>query len=261
VNDPSSTRGLAAGEVHLWVVFQDEASDPALLDRYRTLLTGEELAKVARFHFEKHRTQCLVTRALIRTVLSGYTGVDPRAWRFAAGEYGRPEIASPKKFRTLSFNIAHTDGLIVCACTSSGRVGVDAEHVRADKAPLNIADSYFSAAEVAELNAQPLAARHERFFYYWTLKESYIKAIGTGLSTPLNKFSFGIGGNGELRLSFDGLPDDPANWRCWLIKPDAGHVVAVCSERSQSQRMVAYRAVPLASAEPLRYELMSQSAD
>lgn len=249
-------------EVHLWVVFQDEANDPALLNRYRELMTEEERARGARFHFEKHRAQFAIARALVRTVLSGYSGVDPRDWRFAEGRYGRPEIASPAALAGLSFNLAHTEGLIVCACTTAGRAGVDAEHLRLDKDLLDIADRYFSPAEVASLRAQPRELRPERFFYYWTLKESYIKAIGTGLATPLDKFSFGIGPAGELSLAFDGLPDDPAIWRHWLLKPAPTHLVAISAERRApgSQRVDVRKVVPLAREERLECDVVARSA-
>lgn len=64
--------GGAAGEVHLWYVQPETIGDPALLDAYDGLLTPTERARNRRFVFERHRHQDLVTRALVRTVLSTY---------------------------------------------------------------------------------------------------------------------------------------------------------------------------------------------
>jgi 4'-phosphopantetheinyl transferase len=247
------------GDVHLWLVFEDEVESAAPLDDYRLLLTDEERAKEARFYFARDRRRYLVTRALIRTVLSGYSGVEPRAWRFATNDYGRPHVASPEGLGTLSFNLAHTAGLIACACAGSGAVGVDTEHIQRDTAPLDIADRYFSAAEVSELQASPPEQRAERFFHYWTLKESYIKAIGTGLSTPLDRFSFRLAPAGAIGLSFHkGLNDDPRRWRFWLLEPMRTHLVAVCAERAQ--RVIARKVVPLVSEQPCEYRTLAQSA-
>jgi 4'-phosphopantetheinyl transferase len=248
-------------DVHLWLVFEAELDrGPPLDAQYRSLLTDEERAKEARFYFARDRRRYLVTRALIRTLLSGYAGdVDPRDWRFATNEYGRPHVATPDALGALSFNLAHTAGLIVCACTSAGAIGVDAEHVQRDKSHVEIADRYFSAAEVSELQASPPEQRAERFFYYWTLKESYIKAIGTGLSTPLDRFSFNLARSGSIGLSFhEGLDDDPRRWRFWLLEPVQTHLVAVCAERAQ--RIVARKVVPLVGEQDCEYRLLAQSS-
>jgi 4'-phosphopantetheinyl transferase len=247
-------------EIQLCLVRQSEADCADLLETYRELVTQEEYLKATRFRFDEHRNQYLITRALIRTVLSGYSGIDPRAWRFATNAYGRPHIEIPDVLGGLSFNIAHTAGLIVCACTAAARVGVDAEIVRLAKAPLEVADRYFSPTEVAELRALPLAAQPERFFQYWTLKESYIKATGKGLSTPLDQFTFRLEQAGCIELSFgSGLNDDPQRWRSWLLEPIAGYLVALTVERGP-QRIVARKVVPLRDEEAFECRVVAMSA-
>jgi len=252
---------IGPDEVHLWVVFQKEADQPALVDRCRELLSEEEDLERARFRLEKHRTQYVLTRSLLRTVLSGYSGIDPRAWRFAAGQFGKPEINSPVTAEPLSFNLAHSDGLIVCACMTAGKIGVDTESIRHDETLLDIADRYFSPAEASALRAHAPSARLERFFYYWTLKESYIKAIGTGLSTPLGRFSFHIV-PGHVSLSFDGFPDSGQNWSFWLLRPRRSHLVAVCAERmaTKTRRIIVRRVVPPASIDLLNCEVLARSS-
>ena len=65
---------------------------------------------MSRFRFEKDRHTSLVTRALVRTVLSRYADVSPGDWRFVANEYGSPEIDEPSEERCLRFNLSHTEG-------------------------------------------------------------------------------------------------------------------------------------------------------
>lgn len=246
-------------EIDLRLTFQDDVTDAALLDEYRALLSDEERARVQRFHFERHRHQGLITRALIRTVLSEYGSAAPEDWRFGTNAYGRPHVDEPKVLSALSFNLAHTDGLIACACTST-TVGVDVERVRAS-APLEVADRYFSPAEVAELRALPLEAQHARFFQYWTLKESYIKATGKGLSTPLDQFGFRLAQAGRIELSCErALEDDPRRWRSWLLEPAPGYLVAVTAERGP-RRIVVRRTVPLRRDEPFECRVIAESAE
>jgi 4'-phosphopantetheinyl transferase len=254
--------GPGDDEIHLWLLFQHEVSSAALLELYRGLLTGEERLRGARFHLEKHRTQYLLTRALIRTVLSRYSGVDPRAWRFNTNEYGRPQVVAPDVSATLCFNIAHTEGLIVCACARRKTIGVDTEQVRPDGAGSEIADCYFSATEAAELRAAPAADRAALFYCYWTHKESYHKAIGTGLSTPLDAFSFTLADPGCVILSFqESLIDDPQNWHCWLMRPATPYLVAICAQRTTARApcIVARRVVPLVSEEPVSCEMIAKT--
>jgi 4'-phosphopantetheinyl transferase len=248
-------------EIHLWFALQNEVSDEMLLRRYRELLTDEELQKAARFYFERHRRQYLITRALVRTVLSSYSGFDPRLWRFSPNAYGRPEIAAPVSVGTLSFNVAHTEGLIVCACAGAGLLGVDAEYVRGETALLEIAAHFFSASETAELRATCSAEQTDRFFHFWTLKESYVKAVGAGLSIPLDLFSFSLACTGHIALRFDRrLADDPERWACWLMKPAPGYVAALCAERltASASRLIARKVVPLVSSEPLDCVVIAQ---
>jgi len=245
-------------EVQLRLVWQHEAETPGLLAEQRALLADEEHLKAARFRFDVHRHQYVITRALVRTVLSAYCEVDPRAWRFGSTSYGRPYIAAPDVLPGLSFNIAHTAGLIVCACATSRVVGVDAERVR--DAPLDVANRYFSPIEVAELRALPPDAQPERFFQYWTLKESYIKATGKGLSTPLDQFSFRLDTPGRIELfCHAGLNDDPQRWQSWLLEPAPGYLVALTVERGP-QQIVARKVVPLHSEEPIECRVIAKSA-
>jgi 4'-phosphopantetheinyl transferase len=251
---------IKGDEIQLWVVRQSEAGCAELLGKYRELITQEEYLKASRFRFDEHRNQYIITRALIRTVLSRYSGVDPREWRFGTNAYGRPHVTVPDVLPDLSFNIAHTEGLIVCACASSACVGVDVERVRPDKAPLDVADRYFSPAEVAELRALPLAAQPERFFQYWTLKESYIKATGKGLSMPLDQFAFRLERAGHIELSIDGrLSDDPQRWHSWLLEPEPEYLVALTVERGP-QKIAARKVIPLRSDEPLECRVLAKSA-
>jgi 4'-phosphopantetheinyl transferase len=236
-------------EVHLWHVWPDDLTDPPLLTAYRALLSPDEIARNRRFVFPKGRHEHLVTRALVRTTLSAYQpAVDPRTWQFIANPYGRPEIAGPTDHHAPLFNLSHTDGLIVCLLAANREIGVDVEDTtRANIGLVEIADRYFSPTEVAELGALPEAARPDRFFDYWTLKESYIKARGLGLQLPLDQFSFhlgtqGRGARGPIRISFGpGIDDDPATWQFSLHRLTARHRLAIAIRRQPDEADLAIR--------------------
>ena len=245
-------------EVHLWHVWPDDLTDPALLTAYRALLSPDEIARNRRFVFPKGRHEHLVTRALVRTTLSAYRpAVDPRAWEFVANPYGRPEVARPTGQAAIRFNLSHTDGLIVCLLAADREIGVDVEDTtRANIGLVEIADRYFSPTEVAALGALPEAARPDRFFDYWTLKESYIKARGLGLQLPLDQFSFHLGahqrGAGDpIRISFGpGIDDDPATWQFSLRRLSARHRLAIAIRRQPDEADLAIRIRPVVPLRP-----------
>jgi 4'-phosphopantetheinyl transferase len=70
-----------------------------------------------------------VARALVRSVLSDYTGHDPAAWTFCHNAHGKPAILQPAEV-SLHFNVSHTSGLVICGVASAGELGVDVEHLK-----------------------------------------------------------------------------------------------------------------------------------
>ena len=253
---------LADGQVHLWHVFSDAVTDPALLDRYRELLSPDELKRQQRFAFERDRHQFLVTRALVRTVLSSYTGHDPRAWVFRQNAYGKPEISLPAGL-PLCFNLSHTAGLVTCAVAAGGELGVDVEDLHRAREDLPLAHKYFAAAEVEALQQRPPRQRPVAFFQFWTLKEAYIKARGRGLSIPLGQFAFTLapdrpplisfaafpsGGHGTCRCEWAG--DRPDAWQFARIRLAERYQIALAHRLGQSARLTIHwrETVPLQGA-------------
>jgi 4'-phosphopantetheinyl transferase len=217
---------------HLWYVFQDRIDDADLIARYHALLSAEERERHQRFVPERRQHEYLVTRALCRTTLSRYADVDPRRWRFNCNEHGRPEIAGPSRVPRLRFNLSNSSGLIACLVTLEVDAGVDVEDMNRRGETVRIANRYFSPYEVASLRALPPGRQRQRFFEYWTLKESYIKARGMGLAIPLDQFSFHLDHDTPIAISFaPNLKDDPRAWQFDRYRPSERHMMALAIRR------------------------------
>ena len=255
---------LDPAKVDLWFAFYEAIRDERLLAEYMRLLTDEEREQQRRFYFERDRHRYLVTRALVRTVLSKYAPVAAPHWVFGKNDHGRPEIANDNAVaRTISFNITHTHGLIILAVTREQAIGVDAENISVRQPAIEIADRFFSAHEVAELHKVPAGGQHERFFHYWTLKESYIKARGMGLAIPLDQFGFHFPHAAQVGISIDPqLNDDAARWRFWQLRPHADFLAALCVERTQpaSPQLIMRNIEPLATEKIIECALLRTSA-
>lgn len=224
---------LPNDEVHIWFTPYERITDSGLLGLYRQLLNGDELAKMARFHYETDRLRYLVTRVLVRTVLSRYVDVAPTDWIFASNNYGRPEPTNREaQVAGVVFSISHSDSLIVLGVAKDRAIGIDVENVSSRQAPIDVADTYFGPTEMVALSFLPPAEQEKRFYEYWTLKESYTKALGLGLSIPLDKVDFRFTSDSEVHLNLhQDLADDPQRWRFWQLSVLGDYVVAVCAEK------------------------------
>ncbi|MFT5164364.1 MAG: 4'-phosphopantetheinyl transferase [Alteromonadaceae bacterium] len=253
---------LEQNGIDLWLVQPDLITDEQLLGAYDGLMSVEERQKQQRYKFAKDRHDALITRAFVRTVLSKYAPADqpvrPQAWQFDKGEKGKPEINNPPL--PLRFNISHTQGLIVCAVTLNVDIGVDVEFIERKSSTIKIAEYKFSPLEIAELKAQPEANQRKRFFDYWTLKESYIKAVGDGLSIPLDEFSFDIIDDANIRLYVsEKRNDDATQWQSWLLQATDVHRIAMSIKDPQRQphQIRYFHTVPLKTSRQVDLPLMA----
>jgi 4'-phosphopantetheinyl transferase len=212
----AETLASEKGIVDLWYYFYG-GTDAELLASHEALLTPDELERSGSFRYERDRRLFLATRVLVRTVLSNYSEVSPADWRFTRNEHGKPLISAPTVTPPIHFNLTNTPGLVVCAVSVAHEaVGIDAERIDREVKAIELADRYFSLSEASRLRASPTAEQLELFFAYWTLKESYIKARGLGLTLPLGQFSFRI--ENEISVEFDAdLDDEPSLWRFALL--------------------------------------------
>jgi 4'-phosphopantetheinyl transferase len=221
-----------AREAHLHWVSIDGPLDQARRAAFLGLMNDGERARHQRFLFEPKRDEFLVTRALVRTTLARYAGIDPRALGFRANAWGRPEIEAPAEHARIRFNVSNTYGMVALLVADDREVGCDVEDIDRKGATTTVADRFFSAREVADLHQVSEARQRARFFDYWTLKESYIKARGMGLAIPLGDFSFSLEEDRPIAIAFDpALDDDPASWQFAQLRPSARHLISVAIRR------------------------------
>ncbi len=197
----------------------------------RWLLSGDELQRADRFYFEKHRRRFTAARAAMRQILSRYTGLAAQELVFSYGPKGKPALSGGLEKTGISFNLSHSDEHALLAVTRGFAVGVDIEFVNSDFATEEVAESFFSDNEVRRLQALPRDERVDAFFSCWTRKEAYIKALGEGLSVPLNSFdvAFGAGIPAAL-LEVRGDPAEVARWSMYDIDVTEGYRAALAVE-------------------------------
>jgi 4'-phosphopantetheinyl transferase len=226
---PENLPALHVDEVHVWRVSLDISC--FTVKKLRELLASEEAATADRFHFEADSRHFVVARACLRKLLGGYLVIDPNEVHFSYSEYGKPSLAKSINERQLSFNLAHSGSMALYALTLKRRIGIDLEYVRSAVPDYQIARKYFSPSEVERLEQLPRSSLRRGFFNCWTRKEALVKAIGTGLSLPLNQFDVTLAPDEPaalLRTHWN--TEDAARWSLTDLDAGPDYVAAVAVE-------------------------------
>jgi len=218
-------RTLGVGEAHVYYRLTEEMDETALADAVALLSPGEH-TRYTRFVFARDRRDYAAAHALVRTSLSRYAEVAPRAWSFHEEPGGKPSLVADPCAPPLSFSLSHTHGLVACAVAAGADVGIDVEQADRDVDD-RVAQRFFSPRERDDLlGCASDALRAARFIDLWTLKEAYIKAIGTGLSHPLDTIVFTL--DDDRGIAFAPPSDvDAAAWSFRLFSPTERHRLAV----------------------------------
>ena len=222
-SEPPESLSLAAGEVHVWRLALDQPD--SVFTEFRRTLEAHELERAGRFHFEKHRRHFVIGRGGLRYLLARYLELRPEEFRFEYGAFGKPTLAEAG----LHFNVSHSHGMALFAVALDRELGVDVEHVRADFATGEIAQRFFSPGEVSVFNALKKEEQVAAFFRCWTRKEAYIKAIGRGLSEPLDAFDVTLA-PGEPAALLRAQRGDVARWTMFDIDAGADYAGALAAE-------------------------------
>jgi 4'-phosphopantetheinyl transferase len=214
---------LEHDQVDVWLARLDLQADS--LGQLRRALSADERARADRFYFPRDRDRFVAARGMLREILSRYLEGAPGTLRFSYNAYGKPALLDADG---LCFNLSHSHDLAIYAVARRREVGIDIEHIRADFAGEGIAERFFSAGEIAALQALPAEQRVEGFFNCWTRKEAYIKARGEGLSLALDRFDVSIAPGAPARLlAVRGEPDEVESWTLCALDSDPGYVAAL----------------------------------
>jgi 4'-phosphopantetheinyl transferase len=224
---PAPDMYLLEGDVHVWRVRLDEAS--ARVRQYMEILSAEERAKAERFRFARHCRRYIVSHAILRIILGRfYLNVDPHKLEFGQGEHGKPHVANHFPERKLYFNLATSHELALYALTRSDEIGVDVEFQRELRDAEEIAARYFAVGEIAALRSLPGETKPEGFYNCWTRKEAFIKAVGKGLSFPLDQFEVSLAPGESARIiSIEGDADQAKHWTLKSLNPGQGYFAAL----------------------------------
>jgi 4'-phosphopantetheinyl transferase len=226
---PTSPPDLAPGEMQVFAFALDLPS--TRVTKLERLLSADEAERAARFRQPRDCRRYVVHRALARLILGASIGERPRQLRFQYSEYGKPMLPPGSGAESVRFNLSRSQEVGMVALQLEVDLGIDVEQVRPFPPALDIAARFFTPEEHARLCSLPVAELDAAFFSYWTRKEAIVKALGLGLSHPLDRFTLAPspGPEGERALGHSVVS---------LLPPFAGYVAAVAA--AQASRLCCF---------------------
>jgi len=216
---------LPSDEVH---VVRLPLTVEAPLERMWAVLDEDERRRASRFVRDDDRRRFVVAHSLTRLVLARYLRDRPELLRFDKNSHGKPSLAVPVS--SLQFSLAHSGEIGLLAVSAQRHVGVDVEAQRPLEA-LNLSRRFFSDSEHRSLRSLPSDEQLPAFYRCWTRKESFIKALGVGLSFPLSGFEVGIEtSGGDLLRACSAAPEEATRWKIESLPIDDGYEAALTAE-------------------------------
>ena len=200
-------------------------------DQYFDLLSDQEQARAERLQNPMAANQQIISRGILRLVLSQIFDIRPQTLQFGLSPHNKPFLTYPAE-TGVHFNIAHSGHLLCMAISNKNRVGIDVERFDPNRDFSVITPMVFSLNEQTSLS-QSLDPIQD-FYTLWTAKEAVLKAAGCGFSFPPHHLHLELV-NGNVSLSR--LPAELAhNGRCTLttFTPTQGYTAAFASLTQQT---------------------------
>jgi 4'-phosphopantetheinyl transferase len=171
---------LADNALHIWLALADEHGPS--LPRYTRHLSPDELRRAGRMRRLKLQERFIISRGLLRALLSRYLECRPELIQFACSLQGKPYLPASVSSGQLQFNLSHSRDAIVFAVRLHEPVGIDVEYMRDNLDFTSLARRFFSNQEYRDISTLAGLEQRTAFYTYWTRKEAYLKATGKGLA-------------------------------------------------------------------------------
>ena len=217
---------LCPGQAHVWCIPLNVP--PEEIRELSGQLSSDEQNRAGRYHFSRDHDRFVVRRARLRDILSRYLGDVPSEIRYTYGSHGKPELDESRHGGTIRFNLSTSHDVALVAITEGRNLGVDVEFARPIDDAEGMASRYFTKQENIELQQLGGNERLIGFYYCWTRKEAILKAVGTGLSIPLDHVYVSVNPHNPVRwLTDPDVCDVDSHWSLLSYHPMERYVAAL----------------------------------
>lgn len=219
---------ISSNTTHLW--FASLIITEKQKTAYKKVLSKEELIKANKFRFKKDEEAYIAAHAILRIISGKYLNINPEKIKFNYSEFGKPSYALKTN---INFNLSHSGEKALLAFINDFEIGADIEFIKRDFDVLDIAANFFSKKEIIALNKITENDKERAFFRCWTRKEAFIKAEGSGLSFPLDKFSVTLDSDTDAKLIETQWDfSERERWSLFSSAPFKDYLIAIATKGS-----------------------------
>ncbi|KAF6619222.1 4'-phosphopantetheinyl transferase superfamily protein [Paenibacillus sp. EKM102P] len=205
-------------------IYAIDTSKPEAERHYELLVnqvTLEKQHKLDRFLHREDALRGLYADVLLRWLVCRQLKIPNASLQFTYNAFGKPSLLNAPAFH---FNVSHSGKWVVCAIDDHP-LGIDIEQLR--PIDFEVGRVCFSDTEYDALMQQDAESRLSYFYDLWTLKESFVKAEGQGLTLPLKSFSFELEARPSIGFTTEGFTTEYCHFKQYELDPD--YKMAVCA--------------------------------
>lgn len=173
---------LKKGELHIWNYTFDQKDIEE--EKLRPVLSAEERSRANDFVYEKDAAKYISNHVFRKQVLAKYLSIPASKVQYAYTNYGKPYLENA----TINFSHSYRSNKALLAIYLDATVGIDLEEIKTLQDPKTFAEYSFSKQENEHIFREA-TMNEDVFFTYWTFKEAYIKATGTGLNVDISQLN------------------------------------------------------------------------
>lgn len=202
-----------------------EEKNRTVLEKLLPIVSAQRQDRINKFVHINDAYRALTGDLLVRFILLKRYGSILKELEFDTNLYGKPFLC---KYPFFHYNIAHSGEWIVCAVHDK-KIGVDIEKIL--PFDLQVAKRLFTEEEYRDL-LDDKKERNISFYDIWTLKESYVKAQGRGLSIPLDFFNVKKYNSDHIKLTDTNTRKTITNFTCKQYWINNKYSLSVCANHA-----------------------------
>jgi 4'-phosphopantetheinyl transferase len=237
--NPLNQLTLTDNQVHVWRANLDLPT--ATIEKLATILSSDEIARANRFRFSKDRNRFITARSILRQLLANYLQISPDKLEFEYSDRGKPRLSASMPNSSLQFNVSHSHEYALYGFIYDHAIGVDIEYLRAMSDAVKIAERFFSPREFKLIASYAKEQQHQVFLKFWTAKEAYLKAVGTGLAGSIAEVEISLDQTECPKLlAIQGNKTATVSWSMYSCIPEIDYIATIAAATSITLQKISF---------------------